>query len=139
MSIVQQFESAVQTHGDAKGMLVRGRHKYQPTVRMLVRRMVEGAEIACGQRAAPGAIERLRIDKVTLVPTYKVIDCDLWSDEEGFEEAIAATGVTGICGSGIIEALGEMYLAGILKADGIIDGKLATRNDLIQPDGSTFS
>lgn len=99
----------------------------------------EGAEISSGQRAAPGAIERLRIDKETLAPTYKVIDCELWSDEEGFEEAIAATGVTGICGSGIIETLGEMYLAGILKADGIIDGNLATRNDLIQPHGSTFS
>jgi uncharacterized 2Fe-2S/4Fe-4S cluster protein (DUF4445 family) len=99
----------------------------------------EGAEISCGQRAAPGAIERLRINKETLVPTYKVIDCDLWSDEEGFEEAIAATGVTGICGSGIIEALGEMYLAGILKTDGLIDGDVAVRSNLIQPHGGTFS
>ncbi len=99
----------------------------------------EGAEISCGQRAAPGAIERLRIDKETLTATYKVVGCDLWSDEEEFEQAIAATGVTGICGSGIIEALGEMYLAGILKTDGVIDGDLAGRSDLVQPHGSTFS
>ncbi len=99
----------------------------------------EGAEISCGQRAAPGAIERLRINKDTLVATYKLIDCELWSDEDGFEEAIAATGVTGICGSGIIEVLGEMFLAGILRSDGIIDGSLAERSDRIQPHGSTFS
>ena len=63
----------------------------------------EGAQISCGQRAAPGAIERMRIDRETLEPRYKVIGCDLWSDEPGFAEATVATGVTGICGSGIIE------------------------------------
>ncbi len=99
----------------------------------------EGAEISCGQRAAPGAIERLRIDKHSLDATYKVIGCDLWSDEDGFEEAISATGVTGICGSGIIEALGEMYLAGILRSDGVIDGDAAQRSDNIQPSGGVFS
>ncbi|CAN5458006.1 hypothetical protein BH10PSE7_BH10PSE7_08860 [soil metagenome] len=65
----------------------------------------EGAQISCGQRAAPGAIERIRIDPVTLEPRYRVIGCELWSDEPGFEEAIASTGVTGICGSGIIEVI----------------------------------
>jgi hypothetical protein len=44
---------------------------------------------------------------------------DLWSDEPGFEEAIAQTGVTGICGSGIIEAIAEMYLAGVISQDGL--------------------
>ena len=63
----------------------------------------EGAQISCGQRAAPGAIERVRIDRATLEPRFKVIGCDLWSDEPGFAAATAATGVTGICGSGIIE------------------------------------
>ena len=47
----------------------------------------EGAQISCGQRAAPGAIERLRIDPETLEPRFRVIGCDLWSDEEGFAEA----------------------------------------------------
>ncbi len=57
----------------------------------------------------------MRIDRETLEPRYKVIGCDLWSDEPGFAEATRRTGVTGICGSGIIEVLAEMYLAGILK------------------------
>ncbi len=58
---------------------------------------------ACGQRAAPGAIERVRIDRETLEPRFRVIGVDAWSDEPGFAAAIAETGITGICGSGIIE------------------------------------
>ena len=99
----------------------------------------EGAQISCGQRAAPGAIERVRIDPQTLEPRFKVIGSDLWSDEPGFAEAVAGTGVTGVCGSGIIEALAEMYLAGIIRHDGTIDGAMAARNPRIQEDGRTFS
>jgi uncharacterized 2Fe-2S/4Fe-4S cluster protein (DUF4445 family) len=99
----------------------------------------EGAQISCGQRAAPGAIERVRIDPATLEPRVKVIGSDLWSDEPGFPEATRRTGVTGICGSGIIEALAEMFLAGILKADGTIDGATAARSPRIRPEGRTHS
>jgi uncharacterized 2Fe-2S/4Fe-4S cluster protein (DUF4445 family) len=98
----------------------------------------EGAQISCGQRAAPGAIERVRIDVQTLEPRFKVIGCDLWSDQAGFAQAIASTGVTGVCGSGIIEVLAEMYLAGVILHDGTIDGALAERNPRIQADGRTF-
>ena len=68
----------------------------------------EGAQISCGQRAAPGAVERVRIDPATLEPRLRVIGNDAWSDEPGFD----ADAVTGICGSGIIEVVAEMYLAG---------------------------
>ena len=99
----------------------------------------EGAQISSGQRAAPGAIERIRIDSVTLEPRYKVIGCDLWSDEPGFEEAVAATGVTGICGSGIIEAIAEMYLAGIINQDGLVDGAMAAQSPRIEAYKRTFN
>jgi uncharacterized 2Fe-2S/4Fe-4S cluster protein (DUF4445 family) len=99
----------------------------------------EGAQISSGQRAAPGAIERLRIDPVTLEPRYRVIGCELWSDEAGFEEAIAATGVTGICGSGIIEAVAEMYLAGIISQDGLVDGAMAAQSPRIESYKRTFN
>ncbi len=99
----------------------------------------EGAQISCGQRAAPGAIERLRIDPATLEPRFKVIGSDLWSNEDGFSEATASIGVTGICGSGIIEALGEMLLAGILRTDGIIDGAAQALSPRIESDGRTFA
>ncbi len=99
----------------------------------------EGAQISGGQRAAPGAIERVRIDPESLEPRFKVIGCDLWSDEPGFAEQTARTGVTGICGSGIIEVLAEMYLSGILARDGTIDGAMAARSPRIRTAGRTFS
>ncbi len=95
----------------------------------------EGAQISCGQRAAPGAIERVRIDPETLEPRYRVIGSDVWSDDPAF----AGTHVTGVCGSGIIEAIAELHLAGILTTDGTIDGALAARSPRIVPDGRTFS
>ncbi len=100
---------------------------------------LEGAQISAGQRAANGAIERVRIDPETLEPRFKVIGVDLWSDEEGFDAAAKRTGVTGICGSGIIEVLAEMYLAGIIDEDGVIDGAMAAKSERIVPDGRTFS
>ena len=99
----------------------------------------EGAQISCGQRAAPGAIERVRIDPATLEAKFKVIGSDLWSDEPGFNEAVARSGVTGICGSGIIEVIAEMYLAGIINQDGVVNGALAARSDRIVQTGRTFS
>jgi uncharacterized 2Fe-2S/4Fe-4S cluster protein (DUF4445 family) len=99
----------------------------------------EGAQISCGQRAAPGAIERVRIDPATLEPRFKVIGSDLWSDAPGFDAATAATGVTGVCGSGIIEIIAEMYLAGIINQDGVIDGRFAERSPRIVPNGRTFA
>ena len=99
----------------------------------------EGAQISCGQRAAAGAIERIRISAVTLEPRYQVIGCELWSDEPGFDEATAKTGITGICGSGIIEVVAEMYLSGVINQDGVVDGSLAAINPRVQPDGRTFS
>lgn len=98
----------------------------------------EGAQISCGQRAAPGAIERVRIDPATLEAKFKVIGSDLWSDEPGFDAAVAATGVTGICGSGIIEVVAEMYLCGIINQDGVVDGQLAERSNRIVATGRTF-
>ena len=95
----------------------------------------EGAQISGGQRAAPGAIERVRIDPETLEPRLRVIGTDAWSDEARFD----AVAVTGICGSGIIEVVAEMFLAGILDEDGVIRGEGAKRSDRIVEDGRTFA
>ena len=95
----------------------------------------EGAQISAGQRAAPGAIERVRIDPGTLEPRLRVIGNPAWSDEPGFDPAA----VTGICGSGIIEAVAELYLAGVVSADGTIDGAAAARSSRVVPDGRTFA
>ena len=99
----------------------------------------EGAQISGGQRAAPGAIERVRIDRDTLEPRFRVIGSSRWSDETGFAASTRRTGVTGICGSGIVEVIAELFLAGVITADGTIDGRLAARSPRIVPDGRTFA
>lgn len=99
----------------------------------------EGAEISSGQRAAPGAIERVRIDRDTLEPRFRVIGVEQWSDEPGFAEAAEKTGITGICGSAIIEVVAEMFLTGIISEDGVVDGAMAARSPRILENGRTFS
>jgi len=81
----------------------------------------------------------VRINPETLEPRYHVIGTDMWSDEPGFDDESWKTGVTGICGSGIIEVVAEMYLTGIISEDGVIDGSLAARSPRIVPNGRTFS
>ncbi|MDG2428501.1 MAG: ASKHA domain-containing protein [Acidimicrobiales bacterium] len=98
----------------------------------------EGAQISSGQRATYGAIERVRINPVTGEPRFQIIGVDSWSDEDGFVEA-AVTGVTGICGSGIIEVVAELWLAGLLGADGVIGGAGTKPSTRIESDGRTFS
>ena len=99
----------------------------------------EGAQISSGQRAAPGAIERVEIDAVTKEPRFRVIGSDLWSDEPGFAEAIGKTGVTGICGSGIIEAVAEMRMAGQVDAKGLIGSPEQTGTARAILEGRTHS
>ena len=83
----------------------------------------EGAQILHGMRAAPGAIERVRIDPVTKEPRFRVIGEERWSDEwdlsaDAVLEDQPAFLAAGICGSGIIEVVAELFLAGVLLADG---------------------
>jgi uncharacterized 2Fe-2S/4Fe-4S cluster protein (DUF4445 family) len=92
----------------------------------------EGAQISSGQRAAPGAIERIEIDPATKVPRFRVIGSDRWSDDPAFDAP-----VTGICGSGIIEAVAEMRMSGILDAQGLIGSPEQTGTARCEPDGRT--
>jgi uncharacterized 2Fe-2S/4Fe-4S cluster protein (DUF4445 family) len=87
----------------------------------------EGAQISCGQRATVGAIERVRIDRTTLEPTWKLIGHDVWDEGEP----------TGVCGSGIIEVIGELFLSGILRTDGTFNTDAPTRR--LVADGRTFA
>ena len=99
----------------------------------------EGAQISAGQRAAPGAIERVEIDPATKEPRFRVIGSELWSDDPGFADAIAGTGLTGICGSGIIEVVAEMRMAGIVDAKGLIGSAAETASPRCVADGRTQS
>jgi uncharacterized 2Fe-2S/4Fe-4S cluster protein (DUF4445 family) len=95
----------------------------------------EGAQITHGQRAAPGAIERVRIDPATLEPRYRVIGSEDWF---GPGQAPPEGGrATGICGSGIIEVVAEMYLAGIIDSDGRFDESATERSPRVRFAGRT--
>jgi uncharacterized 2Fe-2S/4Fe-4S cluster protein (DUF4445 family) len=97
----------------------------------------EGAQITHGQRAAPGAIERVRIDPDTLEPSVRIIGHEAWiSAGEGanFSEQAKATG---ICGSGIIEAIAELYMAGVINTRGLFVESAAERSPRVKYKGRT--
>jgi uncharacterized 2Fe-2S/4Fe-4S cluster protein (DUF4445 family) len=81
---------------------------------------LEGAHIRFGMRAAPGAIERIRIDPDTMEVSFKIIG------EEGWRPEFPITGAKGICGSGIIDGVAELYRAGIIDRSGRFRTDLAT-------------
>jgi len=69
---------------------------------------LEGAHVEYGMRAAPGAIERVQIDEKTLEPRYKIVGEEEWN----------AGKAKGICGSAIIDAVAELFRAGIVDSRG---------------------
>ena len=81
----------------------------------------EGSHIEFGMRAAPGAIERVRIDPETLDVRFKVIGLEGWQTSYRPEEV----GARGICGSGIIEAAAEMLKAKVIMTNGNLDPQLS--------------
>lgn len=94
----------------------------------------EGAQIEHGQRAATGAIERVRIERDTGEIRYKVIGDDRWSNELAPDESLSPTG---ICGSGIIEAIAELFLAGLIDAGGLFKPDAPQHTDIIRQNGRT--
>ncbi|MBN1176333.1 MAG: DUF4445 domain-containing protein [Dehalococcoidales bacterium] len=81
----------------------------------------EGAEIRHGMRAAPGAIEKLKIDRRTKEVQFKVIGNDKWNTE------VKNIGARGICGSGIFDAAAHLFLAGIIDKGGRFHTGLKTK------------
>ena len=69
---------------------------------------LEGAHVEYGMRAAPGAIERVHIDEKTLEPRYKIVGEEEWNTGKA----------KGICGSAIIDAVAELFRAGIVDSRG---------------------
>jgi uncharacterized 2Fe-2S/4Fe-4S cluster protein (DUF4445 family) len=80
---------------------------------------LEGAQIAFGMRAAPGAMERISIDPETKDVDYKVIGRDAWRKYSEPEQMKAK----GICGSGILDLLAELYSSGVIKKSGVFNKK----------------
>jgi len=83
---------------------------------------LEGAQISCGMRAAPGAIEKIRIDPDTLEVDYRVVGKKGWATE-------LPSGVlkpSGICGSGIIDIVAQLFEAQLIGESGAFSRKMNT-------------
>ena len=63
----------------------------------------EGGDISCGMRATDGAVEACTIDKETMEPSMTVV---------------GGTAPAGICGSGIIDVIAELFRCGIINGKG---------------------
>ncbi|MBI5741142.1 MAG: DUF4445 domain-containing protein [Nitrospirae bacterium] len=74
----------------------------------------EGSGIKCGMRATDGAIEGVKINRETLEVEIKVIGDD-------------GTVPVGICGSGMIDAIAEMFLTGIIDQKGKLQREISNR------------
>ena len=77
----------------------------------------EGGDISCGMRATDGAIEAVTIDKETMEPTMTIV-------------GDAGQKPVGICGSGIIDIISELFRTGIINARGLF----AREGDQVQRD-----
>lgn len=92
----------------------------------------EGAGIKYGMRAAPGAIEKIRIDPHTREVRFKVIGKEDWNTD------LAEVEARGICGSGIIDAAAQLYVAGIIDRSGRFKTDLATPRLRLTEEGPEF-
>ena len=90
----------------------------------------EGAEINCGMRAAPGAIERIAVDPETHEVTYKVVGNDAWSNYVNTGELKTR----GICGSGIMDILAEFYRTGIIDKSGAFQKQQKSSRYRVSPE-----
>ena len=92
----------------------------------------EGAGIKCGMRAAPGAIEKIRIAPDTKEVHFKVIGKEDWNTD------LEDVGAKGICGSGIIDAVAQLFVAGIINRTGRFRADLDTPRLRVAEDGPEF-
>lgn len=92
----------------------------------------EGSNIKFGMRAAPGAIEKVEIDRKTLDVRFKVIGSNKWNTQS------SAVKARGICGSGIIDALAEMVRAGIIDQGGRFSKNLSSGRLITTREGPSF-
>ena len=91
---------------------------------------LEGAQLAFGMRAAPGAIERIQIDPETHEVDYKVIGREAWLKYSEPEEMKTK----GICGSGILDVLAELYRSGVVEKSGRFSKKQKSKRFRTNPD-----
>jgi uncharacterized 2Fe-2S/4Fe-4S cluster protein (DUF4445 family) len=114
------------------GELILGNRKKLLSTSCATGPAFEGAEIRHGMRAAPGAIERVRIDPATKEVQFKVIGNERWNTED------KNIGARGICGSGIFDVAAQMFLTGIIDKSGRFNTNLKTPRFRVKDNGPEF-
>jgi uncharacterized 2Fe-2S/4Fe-4S cluster protein (DUF4445 family) len=114
------------------GELVMGGRKVLISSSCATGPALEGAHIKFGMRAASGAIERVRIDPQTLEVDFKVVDGECWRSESKSVKA------KGICGSGIIDAMAELYRNGVIEKSGRFNQKMESSRMKISDEKPEF-
>ena len=87
------------------GELVFGNRDFMMSCACSAGPAFEGGDISCGMRATDGAIEAVTIDKETMTPTLRIV-------------GDAGQKPVGLCGSGIIDVIAELYRTSIISAKG---------------------
>jgi uncharacterized 2Fe-2S/4Fe-4S cluster protein (DUF4445 family) len=112
------------------GELVLGNNKKLISCSCATGPALEGAQLSFGMRAAPGAIERITIDPETNDVDYKVIGRDAWKKYSKPEEMKTK----GICGSGILDVLAELYVSGVIAKSGRFSKNQKSDRYRVNPD-----
>lgn len=100
---------------------------------------LEGTGIEAGRHIVPGAIDRFRIDPKTFEPRFHVIGVDAWSDAPDFAAEADAVQLGGLCRAGLIDALAELRLAGLLKRDGSLDADMASATKRLREEYRSYT
>ncbi len=112
------------------GELVLGNNKKLISCSCATGPALEGAQLSYGMRAAPGAIERILIDPDTHEVDYKVIGRDAWKKYSKPEDIKTK----GICGSGILDVLAELYRSGVIEKSGRFSKNQKSNRYRVNPD-----
>ncbi|HMK34764.1 MAG TPA: ASKHA domain-containing protein [Desulfomonilaceae bacterium] len=112
------------------GELVLGNNKKLISCSCATGPALEGAQLSYGMRAAPGAIERITISPDTHEVDYKVIGHDAWKNYSKPEDMKTK----GICGSGILDVLAELYTSGVIAKSGRFSKNQKSNRYRVNPD-----
>lgn len=100
---------------------------------------LEGTGIEAGRHIVDGAIDRFRIDATTFEPRFHVIGVEAWSDDAAFATQSDAVQLGGLCRAGLIDALAELRLSGLLGRDGALKSEMASSTKRLREEYRSYT
>lgn len=100
---------------------------------------LEGTGIEAGRHIVDGAIDRFRIDAKTFQPRFHVIGVEAWSDDAAFAAQSDAVQLGGLCRAGLIDALAELRLSGLLGRDGALKSEMASATKRLREEYRSYT